>query len=160
MSARNHKHRSPTDASVETKRRIIRRSFDEITAEVRHELLCANICSSISIVVPARYSLVTIECLHDIPSNSWTRVSEIVRAIVSKRLGKTELRSRPLLAPWRSRWRMPPTRVPLDRSFGFCGSMKSEWTERPESIQTGGSRAAWVRCSRVPQPVPVSRARR
>jgi hypothetical protein len=96
VSVRNHKNSSSTDAKVEAERKIIRTSLDEITAEVQHELRCANTHASISIVVPSRYALATIVSLDDVPSHEWSRMSAIVREIVGKRLGKTGLRAKPL----------------------------------------------------------------
>jgi hypothetical protein len=89
------KRKSTTDDKVEAKRKIIRRSLDEITAEIEQELRDANLRSSISIVVPTRYSLFTITSSHDAP-NEWQRMSRIVREIVAKKLGSEELRGRPL----------------------------------------------------------------
>jgi hypothetical protein len=71
------KRRSSADDKVEAKRKIIRKSLDEITAEVQNALLCANLRSSVSLVVPSR-------------------LSAIVRQVVAKRLGGGELRGRPL----------------------------------------------------------------
>ena len=96
MSTRIHKRSSSTDTKVEAERNIIRKALDEITAEVQHELRCANLCSSVSIVVPSRYSLVTIAGLQDVSSDTWSRMSAVVRQIVGKRLGQAELRARPL----------------------------------------------------------------
>jgi hypothetical protein len=89
------KHKSSTDDKVEAKRKIIRRSLDEITGEIEQELRDANLRSSISIVVPTRYSLFTITSSHDAP-DEWQRMSRIVREIVAKKLGSEELRGRPL----------------------------------------------------------------
>jgi hypothetical protein len=89
------KHKLSTDDKVEAKRKIIRRSLHEIKAQVEQELRGANLHSSISIVVPTRYSLFTITSSHDAP-DEWQRVSAIVREIVAKKLGSEELRSRPL----------------------------------------------------------------
>jgi hypothetical protein len=89
------KHKSSTDDKVEAKRKIIRRSLDEITDEIEQALQNANLRSSISIVVPTRYSLFTITSSHDAPDD-WQRMSRIAREIVAKKLGAEELRGRPL----------------------------------------------------------------
>ena len=90
------KRSSSTDDKVEAKRKIIRKSLNEITAEVASAMRDANLHSPINIVVPSRHSLVTIASLHYISPNDWLRMSEIVRQIVSIRLGSNKLRGRPL----------------------------------------------------------------
>jgi hypothetical protein len=90
------KRRSSIDDKVEAKRKIIRKSLDEITAEIQHALLCANLRSSISIVVPSRYSIVTFAGSHNVPPDDWSRMSEIVRRVIGRRLGGSELRGLPL----------------------------------------------------------------
>lgn len=90
------KRKLSTDDKVEAKRKIIRRSLDEITAELETELRRASLRSPINIVVPSRYSLVTIASARDLPPDEWSLVSAIVRQVVGKRLGGHELRGRPL----------------------------------------------------------------
>ena len=90
------RHKSLTDDEVEAKRKIIRQSLDEIADEVEDTLRDTNLRSPINIVVPSRHSLVTIASLHYISPNDWLRMSEIVRQIVSIRLGSNKLRGRPL----------------------------------------------------------------
>jgi ribosomal protein S19E (S16A) len=90
------KRKSSTDDKVEAKRKIIRRSLDELKAQVEQEMLAANIRSPINIVVPSCYSLVTIGGTRDLPPEQWVRMSEIVRRIVGERLGGNKLRGRPL----------------------------------------------------------------
>jgi hypothetical protein len=90
------KRRSSTDDKVEAKRKIIRKSLDEITAEVQRELRCADLRSSISMVVPSRYSIVSIAGPHSVPPDDWSRMSEIARRVVARRLGGSQFRGRPL----------------------------------------------------------------
>jgi hypothetical protein len=88
------KRKSSTDDKVEANRRIIRRALDEITAEVASRMRGENLHSSVSIVVPSRHSLVTIG--GDLPTEAWSRVSEIVCEVIGQRLGRDGLRGRPL----------------------------------------------------------------
>jgi hypothetical protein len=90
------KRESPTDDKVEAKRKIIRRSLDEITAEVEQAMRDANLHSSVNIVVPSRHSLVTIGGTRDLPTDVWSRVSEIVCEVIGRKLGREGLRGRPL----------------------------------------------------------------
>ena len=90
------KCKSTTDDKVEAKRKIIRLSLDEITAEVGAKFRNADLRSSIHIAVPSRHSLVTIASAHDLPPDERSRMSAIIREIVGKRLGGSELRGRAL----------------------------------------------------------------
>jgi hypothetical protein len=90
------KHKSSTDDKVEAKRKIIRRSLDEITAEVASKMRGENLHSSVNIVVPSRHSLVTIGGTRDLPTEVWSRVSEIVCEVIGQKLGRGGLRGRPL----------------------------------------------------------------
>jgi hypothetical protein len=94
MTVANRK--SSTDGKVEGKRKIIRQSLDQIKDEIEHALQDANLNSPINIVVPSRYSLVTIGGTRNLPPDEWSRMSAIVREIVGKRLGSGGLRGRPL----------------------------------------------------------------
>jgi hypothetical protein len=94
--AAKRRHSSSTDDKVEAKRKVIRKSLNEITAEVASAMRDANLHSPINIVVPTRHSLVTIASVRDLPPDEWSRMSEIVRQIVGKRLGGSELRGREL----------------------------------------------------------------
>jgi hypothetical protein len=96
MTVAKRRRNSSTDDKVEAKRKIIRKSLDEITVEIEQALRCANLRSAVSIVVPSRYSLVTIGGVRDLPPDEWSLVSAIVRRIVGQRLGGRELRGRPL----------------------------------------------------------------
>jgi hypothetical protein len=90
------KRKSSTDDKVEAKRKIIRQSLDEITAEVASKMRDANLHCSVNIVVPSRHSLATIGGTSDLPTDVWSRVSEIVRDVIGKRLATEGLRGRPL----------------------------------------------------------------
>jgi hypothetical protein len=90
------KHKSSTDDKVEAKRKIIRRSLDEITAEVEQAMRVANIRSPVHIAVPSRHSLVTIGSTRDLPSEEWSRMSSIVCEVIGQKLGREGLRGRPL----------------------------------------------------------------
>jgi hypothetical protein len=87
---------SSTDDKVEATRKIIRRSLDEITAEVVSELRKADLRAGVSMVVPSRHTLVSIASARDLPPAEWSRMSAIVRQVVGKWLGGHELRGRPL----------------------------------------------------------------
>jgi hypothetical protein len=89
------KRKSSTDDKIEAKRKIIRRSLNEITAEVASKMRGENLNSSVNIVVPARYSLVTIGGTRDLPSEEWSRMSAIVCEVIGRKLGKKGLRGRP-----------------------------------------------------------------
>jgi hypothetical protein len=90
------KHKSSTDNKVEAKRKIIRQSLDEIAAEVASKMRVENLHSSVNIVVPSRHSLVTIGGTRDLPTDVWSRVSEIVCEVIGQKLGREGLRGRPL----------------------------------------------------------------
>ena len=90
------KRKSSTDDKVEAKRRIIRQSLDEIKVEIEQALRDANLRSWINIVVPSRYSLVTIASPEDIPPDERSLMSTIVRQVLGQKLGAKELRGRPL----------------------------------------------------------------
>ena len=96
MTAAKRRRGSSTDDKVEAKRRIIRQSIGEITAEVETELRGANLRSAINIVVPSRHSLVTIGGPPATASEEWSRTSEIVQRVFARWLGGNELRGRPL----------------------------------------------------------------
>jgi hypothetical protein len=89
--------KSSTDDNVEAKQKIIGRSLDEITAEVAAKMRDENLHSSVNIVVPSRHSLVTIGGTRDLPSEKWSRVSEIVCEVIGQKLGREGLRGRPLV---------------------------------------------------------------
>jgi hypothetical protein len=90
------KRKSWTDDKVEAKRKIIRQSLDEITAEVASEMRNTNLWSPISIVVPSRHSLVTVTSPGSVPPDERARMSAIVREVVGKKLGSNGLRDRAL----------------------------------------------------------------
>ena len=90
------KRKSSADDKVEAKRRIIRQSLHEITAEIEEALRDADLCSSINIVVPSRHSLVTIASARDVHPDEWSRMSAIVRQVMNRKLAAKGLRGRPL----------------------------------------------------------------
>jgi hypothetical protein len=90
------KRRTSSDDKVEAKRKIIRQSLGEITAEVASKMRGENLHSSVNIVVPSRHSLVTIGGTRDLPTDVWSRVSEIVCEVIGQKLGREGLRGRPL----------------------------------------------------------------
>jgi hypothetical protein len=90
------KRKSSTDDKVEAKRKIIRQSLDEITAEVEAVMGGENLRSSISLVVPSRHSLVAITSPGNVPPDERARMSAIVREVVGRQLGSTGLRGRAL----------------------------------------------------------------
>jgi hypothetical protein len=90
------KRKSSTDDKVEAKRKIVRQSLDEITAEVASKMRDENLHSSVNVVVPSRYSLVAIGGTRDLPTEMWSRVSEIVCEVIGQKLGREGLRGRPL----------------------------------------------------------------
>jgi osmotically-inducible protein OsmY len=90
------KRKSSTDDKVEAKRKIIRRSLDEITAEVTSKMRGENLHSSVNIVVPSRHSLVTIAGPCDSSSEERSRLSSIVCEVIGQKLGREGLRGRPL----------------------------------------------------------------
>ena len=75
---------------------MIRQSIIEVTADINAQLQSANLHSPVHIVVPSRYSIVAIGCPVQLPPDQWSRMSAIVRKIVGKRLGGSQLRGRPL----------------------------------------------------------------
>jgi hypothetical protein len=96
MTGAKRRHSTSTDDKVEAKRKIIRRSLDEITVEIEQALREANLRSPINIVVPSRNSMVTITNARDLPPDEWSRMSKIVCQVLEQRLGGTGLRGRPL----------------------------------------------------------------
>jgi hypothetical protein len=94
--AAKRRHSSSTDDKVEAKRKIIRRSLDEITADINSQLQSANLRSPVHIVVPARYSIVAIGCPVQPSPHEWSQMSAIVREVLEQKLGGTGLRGRPL----------------------------------------------------------------
>jgi hypothetical protein len=90
------KRKSSTDEKTEAKRKVIRRSLDEITDEVASKLRGENLHSSVNIAVPSRYSLVTIGGARDLQSEEWSRMSAIICEVIGQKLGRAGLRGRPL----------------------------------------------------------------
>jgi hypothetical protein len=96
MSATRRKCKSSIDDKVEAKRKIVRQSLDQIKDEIEHALHDANLNSPINIVVPSRYSLVTIGGTRNLPPDEWSRMSAIVCEVIGQKLGRQGLRGRPL----------------------------------------------------------------
>ena len=96
MTVAKRRRRSSTDDKVEARRKIIRHSIDEITADVISQLRKANLSGGVNIVVPTRHTLVTIASPIDMAPEEWSPVSEIVRRVVGKKLGGNELHGRSL----------------------------------------------------------------
>lgn len=90
------KRKSSIDDKTEANRKIIRRSLDEIKAQVEYALRDANISSPVHIVVPSRYSLITIAGPCDASSDERSRLSSIVCEVIGQKLGREGLRGRPL----------------------------------------------------------------
>jgi hypothetical protein len=96
MTVAAKRRHSSTDDKVEAKRKIIRKSIDEITTDINSQLQSANLRSPINIVVPSRHSLVTIASPRDLPPDEWSRMSEIVCQVLEQKVGGIGLRGRPL----------------------------------------------------------------
>jgi hypothetical protein len=94
--AAKRRHSSSTDDKVEAKRKIIRKSLNEIAAEVASAMKDANLHAPISIVVPSRHSLVTITNARDLPPDEWSQMSGIVCRVLEQKLGGVGLRGRRL----------------------------------------------------------------
>jgi hypothetical protein len=90
------KRKSSTDDKVEANRKIIRRALDEIIVAVEQAMQRENLRSRIQIVVPSRYSLVTIAGPCDSSSDERSRLSAIVCEVIGQKLGRDGLRGRPL----------------------------------------------------------------
>ena len=80
---------------LEEKRSIIRQSLDEIAADVGTALLKANLTFPIGLTTPSSgRAFLTIVTQNDPSDEEWAQASQIVRQIVSKKLGGIRLRSR------------------------------------------------------------------
>jgi hypothetical protein len=94
--AAKRRHSSSTDDKVEAKRKMIRRSLDQITSDINSQLESANLRSPIHLVVPSRYSIVAIGCPVRLPSDEWSQMSAIVCRVLEQKLGGIGLRGRQL----------------------------------------------------------------
>jgi hypothetical protein len=82
---------------LEEQRLIIRQSLDQIAADVGATLLKANLTFPIGLTTPSSgHAFITIVTQDDPPDEEWERASEIVRDIVSRKLGGMRLQNRPL----------------------------------------------------------------
>jgi hypothetical protein len=78
----------------EARRDLIRRSLDEISAELSDRLRDAELCHPVYLVVPSSGdALVSMMTPHDPNDDNWSRVGTIVRDIVSSRLDGVALRA-------------------------------------------------------------------
>jgi hypothetical protein len=85
------------DDALEAQRSIVRQSLDQIAADVGTALLKANLTFPIGLTTPSTgTALLTIVTQNDPSDEEWAKASEIVCDIVSKKLDRIELRSRPL----------------------------------------------------------------
>jgi hypothetical protein len=85
------------DDALEAQRAIIRQSLEEIAADVGTALRKANLTFPIGLTTPSSgRAFLTIVTQNDPSDEEWAQASEIVRQIVSEKLGGIELRSRPL----------------------------------------------------------------
>jgi len=87
---------SSTDSLI-AMRDAIRQSINEITAQLNSALVKAELAYPIYLCVPASGdALATLACPLDPNDAEWDRITDIVRDIVGKKIGKTRLRTRPL----------------------------------------------------------------
>jgi hypothetical protein len=85
------------DDALEAQRSIIRQSLDQIAADVGAALLKANLTFPIGLTTPSSgRAFLTIVTQNDPSDEEWAKASEIVCDIVSEKLDRIELRSRPL----------------------------------------------------------------
>ncbi len=100
MDAIDHEQEPFTDDDyddLEEKRSIIRQSLDEIAADVGIALLKANLTFPIGLTTPSSgHAFLTIVTQNDPSDEEWAKASEIIRHIVSTKLGGIELCSRSL----------------------------------------------------------------
>jgi hypothetical protein len=81
--------------ALEAQRSIIRQSLDQIAADVGTALLEAKLTFPIGLTTPSSgRAFLTIVTQNDPSDEEWAQASEIVRTIVSKKLGGPELCSR------------------------------------------------------------------
>src|SRR6202162_2229992 len=82
---------------VESQRKIIRQSFDEIATEVGISLRDAHLDFPVYLTVPnSGESLATMACPLDPSDSDWSHASAIVCRIIGWRLGNVRLRGRSL----------------------------------------------------------------
>jgi hypothetical protein len=92
------KNEQPADDNREGVRETIRRSLNEITAELNSALITAGIACPVYICVPSSGdAFVTFATPLDPSDDEWNRVSQIACQIVSEKTGITCLRSRGLV---------------------------------------------------------------
>jgi hypothetical protein len=87
-----------SDDKTEGEREIIRQSLNEIALEVKTRLREANLSYPVYLSVPlSGDAIITLFTRLDPSDEQWDRVSEIIRQILSARLGGMRLRSRHLI---------------------------------------------------------------
>jgi hypothetical protein len=87
----------PADDTLEAKRDTIRRSVNEIAADLNSALVAAGLACPIYLCVPASGdAIVTFACPLDPDDNECDRITEIVREIVGKKIGAARLTTREL----------------------------------------------------------------
>ena len=93
-----HKNELPADDGQDSIRETIRRSLNEIAAQLNSALIAAGIACPVYICVPSSGdALVTFATPLDPSNDEWERVSQIACQIVSKKTGITRLRNRGLV---------------------------------------------------------------
>jgi hypothetical protein len=81
----------------DAQREIIRKSLNEIAAEVGTALRDAHLAFPVYLTVPnSGESLATMACPLDPSDSDWSHASAIVCRIIGQRLGDVRLRGRPL----------------------------------------------------------------
>jgi hypothetical protein len=92
------KNQLPADDNQESVREALRRSLNEIAAQLNSALIAAGIACPVYICVPASgEALVTLATPLDPSDDEWNRVSQLACQIVSEKTGVTHLRSRGLV---------------------------------------------------------------
>ena len=87
-------HEPSTNDTLEAKRDTVRRTLNEITAELNSALVQAGFAYPVYMCVPTTGgSLLTFACPLDPADHDWERMNQIVCDIVRKRIGPTRLRS-------------------------------------------------------------------
>jgi hypothetical protein len=87
-----------SDDRTEAHRKIARQSLSEIALEVGNSLREANLNYPVYLSVPmSGHAIITLFTHLDPPDEHWDRISDIIRQILSARLGGMRLRSRNLI---------------------------------------------------------------
>ena len=92
------KNELPAEDNLDSVRKAIRRSLNEIAAQLNSALIAAGVACPVYICVPASGdALVTFATPLDPSDDEWDRVSQIACQIVSEKTGITRLSSRGLV---------------------------------------------------------------